>query len=97
MTLEYNREYRTYFHLGTDYGMSELNCYKLVKKTEDILAISEDFRLPDRKKLAESNTEIRTVLIDVTESPIERTEKRQKYYYSGKKKTYSEDSVGYKC
>ena len=86
MTLEYNREYRTYLHLGADYGTSESNCYKLIKKTEDILSVSEDFRLPDRKKLAKSNTEIVTVLIDTTESPTEHPEKRQKYYYSGKKK-----------
>lgn len=79
MTLEYNREYRTYFHIGTDYGMSEANCYKLIKKTEDILIISEDFRLPDRKKLAESDTEIRGILVDVTETPIERPKKNRNF------------------
>ncbi len=86
MTLEYNREYRTYFHISADYGMSESNCYKLIKKTEDILVRSEDFRLPDRKKLAKSDTEIEAVLIDATEMPIERPQKRQKFYYSGKKR-----------
>ena len=86
MTLEYNREYRTYFHLGADYGMSESNCSKLVKKTEDILVISENFRLPEKKKLAKNSTEIESVLVDATESPIQRPEKRQKFYYSGKKK-----------
>ncbi len=39
MTLGYNREYRTYFHISADYGMSEADCYKLVKKTEDILVV----------------------------------------------------------
>jgi hypothetical protein len=43
MTLEYRREYRTYFHIAADYGMSEANCYKLIKKTEDILIRAEDF------------------------------------------------------
>ncbi len=28
MMLEYNREYRTYFHTGADYGMSDPNCSK---------------------------------------------------------------------
>ncbi len=97
MTLEYNREYRTYFHIAADYGMSESNSYKLIKKTEDILSVSDDFSLPDKKKLAKSNTEIEAVLIDATESPIERPEKRQKYYYSGKKKAYSEDSACCEC
>jgi len=48
MTLEYNREYRTYFHISADYGISEANCYKLIKKTEDILRAG-GFRLPERK------------------------------------------------
>ncbi len=56
MTLEYNREYRTYFHLGADYGMSDPNCSKLVKKTEDILVISENFTLPEKKNLAKSSS-----------------------------------------
>ena len=86
MTLEYNREYRTYFHLGADCGMSGSNCHKLIKKTEDILVISDDFRLPDRKKMAKNDTEIEAVPADATESPIQRPEKRQKFYCSGKKK-----------
>ena len=28
MTLEYLREYRTYFHLGKSYGLSESTCYR---------------------------------------------------------------------
>jgi hypothetical protein len=28
MTLEYLREYRTYFHISAAYGISESNCYK---------------------------------------------------------------------
>ena len=51
MTLEYLREYRTYYHIATDYGISESNCYKLIKRTEEILVKSEYFRLPDRKEL----------------------------------------------
>jgi hypothetical protein len=27
MTLEYSREYRTYFHISADYGISEANCF----------------------------------------------------------------------
>lgn len=58
MTPGYDREYRTYFRIAAGYGMSGSDSYKLIKKTEDILVISEDFRLPDRKKLAKSDTEI---------------------------------------
>ena len=69
MTPGYDREYRTYFHPGADYGTGGSDCYKLVKKTEDILSVSEDSGLPDRKKPAESHTEIVTVLTDTTENP----------------------------
>ena len=97
MTPGYDREYRTYFRIAAGYGMSGSDSYKLIKKTEDILSVSEDSGLPDRKKPAESDTEIESVLTDVTGSPTERPEKRQKYYYSGKKKTYSEDSACCEC
>ncbi len=30
MALEYMREYRTYFHIGQSYGMSESNCFKII-------------------------------------------------------------------
>ena len=39
--LEYLREYRTYYHIAADYGISESNCYKIVKKVEDILIKSK--------------------------------------------------------
>lgn len=31
MTLEYWREYRTYFHIGNSYGYSESQAYKSIK------------------------------------------------------------------
>ena len=34
MALEYLREYRTYFHLGQSYGVSESSCYKTCKWVE---------------------------------------------------------------
>lgn len=30
MALEYIREYRTYFHIGQSYGMSESNSFKVI-------------------------------------------------------------------
>jgi len=35
MTLEYIREYRTYFHISQSYSVSESNAYKTVKWVED--------------------------------------------------------------
>ena len=37
MSLEYLREYRTYFSLGQIYELSEANTYKICRKVEDIL------------------------------------------------------------
>jgi hypothetical protein len=37
MTLEYLREYRTYFHISQSYGLSEGYTYKLIKWVEDTL------------------------------------------------------------
>ena len=31
MTLEYLREYRTYFHISKSYGISESNCYYTIR------------------------------------------------------------------
>jgi hypothetical protein len=36
MALEYLREYRTYFHIGGSYGISESYAYKLIRWVEDI-------------------------------------------------------------
>ena len=78
MTLEYMREYRTYFSLGQVYDISEANCYKTCKKVEDILIKSKDFRLPNRKDVYE-NPNIEIVVVDAVESSIERPKKSKEY------------------
>ena len=76
MALEYLREYRTYFHLGQSYGLSESACYRNCKWVEDILIKSKVFSLPGKKTLLKSDTEFEMILIDATESPIERPKKK---------------------
>jgi hypothetical protein len=51
ITLEYLREYRTYFHIGNSYGISESSAYKCIKWVEDTLIKHPDFHLPGRKEL----------------------------------------------
>lgn len=75
MTLEYLREYRTYFHIGQSYGISESSAYNGVKWVEDTLVKHPDFALPGRKALLKNDTEYEIILIDATESPIERPKK----------------------
>jgi len=75
MALEYWREYRTYAHIGASFGLDESNVQRTVKWIEDVLIKSGAFALPGKKALLQPETKIETVLIDVTESPIERPKK----------------------
>ena len=75
MTLMYWREYRTEFHIGLTYGVSESTVCRTIKKVENVLMQSGEFRLPGRKALEPSDTSIEVVLIDATEQPIERPKK----------------------
>lgn len=75
MSLEYLREYRTYFHISQSYGLSESAAYKTVRWVEDTLVKHPDFSLPGRKALLKSDMEYEVVLIDATETPIERPKK----------------------
>ena len=68
MALEYLREYRTYFHIGKSYGLSEPNAYKGIKWVEDSLAKGGAFSLPGRKALAKGAAEHEAVLMDATET-----------------------------
>ena len=36
MTLEYLREYRTYFHIGQYWGLNESTAYRIIRKVEKI-------------------------------------------------------------
>ena len=76
MALEYLREYRTYFHLGQSYDLSESACYRSCRWVEDVLIKSGEFSLPGRKALLKSDTEFELILIDATESQIERPKKK---------------------
>ena len=84
MTLNYWREYRTYAHIGVTYGYSESQTYRIIKWCEDILIKSGCFNVDGKKELLSINEE-NVLLIDVTESPIQRPKKGQKQHYSGKK------------
>jgi transposase len=75
MALEYLREYRTYFHVSQSYGLSESTTYDTIKWIENTLIKHPDFALPGRKALVKSDMEYEVVLIDATETPIERPKK----------------------
>lgn len=86
MALEYIREYRTYFHTSQSYGVSESSAYKTVRWVEDTLIKHPDFSLPGRKALLKSDMEYEVVLIDATETPIERPKKDKSTITQAKRK-----------
>ena len=75
LTLEYLREYRTYFHVGTSYGLSESQAIRIHRWVEEELIKDKRFHLPGRKKLLESEYEFEVILMDASESPVERPKK----------------------
>lgn len=87
MALEYMREYRTYFHISQSYGVSESSAYKAVRWVEDTLIKHPDFALPGRKELLKSDVEYDVILIDATETPIERPKKNKRLITQEKRKS----------
>ncbi len=89
VALEYWREYRTYFHIGSSWGISEASVCRIVHWVEDHLIGSGRFRLPGKKQLVRGFDQPSVVVVDVTEIPIERPKRRQRQFYSGKKKRHT--------
>lgn len=77
LTLEYWREYRTMFHLGTSWRISESAVSRIITRVEDILSRAEEFALTG-KRFKATLPEIEVVVVDVAESPIERPKKKTK-------------------
>lgn len=75
MALEYLREYRTYFHVANNYGISESNAFKICRWVEDTLVKDKRFALPGRKALLKSDMQYEVILVDASESPVERPKK----------------------
>jgi hypothetical protein len=76
MAPECIRQCRTYFHIATNYGISKRAAYKIIRCVEDALIKHSAFALPGCKVLLKSGIEYEVVLIDASESPIEKSKKR---------------------
>ncbi len=66
-----------YFHVASSYGISESRCYRKIKWIEETLIKHPDFALPGRKALLKSDMDYEVVLIDATQTPIERPKKNK--------------------
>jgi len=76
--LEYWREYRTYAHIAASYGVSESSIFLTIRWIENVLIKDGTFSLPGKKALVSSGVQYDTVLIDATETPIERPKRGRK-------------------
>ena len=81
LTLYYMRHYPTFIKLGEDFNISESYANKIFHRIINILV--KILKLKSRNELL--NSDLAAIIIDATEQPIERPEKKQKKYYSGKK------------
>lgn len=81
--LEYWREYRTFAHIAASYGISESNMHISIRWIENVLVKDGTFSLPGRKALLESNIKYEVILIDATETPVERPKGGAKRVISG--------------
>ena len=86
ITLEYWREYRTYFHIAQSWGVHESTVCRIVHRVEDKLIKSKRFSLPGKKVLAYQQREWSVVIVDAGESPIERPKKNRKSTTVARKK-----------
>lgn len=86
MTLEYLREYRTQFHIGVDYNLNETTVLRIIRKIEDILIKNRKFHLPKRKEISLNENQIEVILVDATETPIERPKKNKENFIQEKRR-----------
>jgi hypothetical protein len=75
MTLEYWREYRTYFHIGVSWGLNESNVFRTIGKVENILIKSGLFNVKGKNKVKELDLETEVLVVDVAEHEVERPKK----------------------
>jgi hypothetical protein len=92
ITLIYLREHRTMDSIAVEYGVCKGTVCLSIQWVEDTLTEDGTFALPEKKVLGRKSASIKYVVVDVTESPINRPEKDQKEYYSGKKTAHTEDA-----
>lgn len=78
LMLSYYREYRTLEHIGFDYGVSESTASRVVREVENILIKSGKFSLPSKRALYGNDIDLEFVVIDTTESPIQRPKKAKR-------------------
>lgn len=77
VALEYWREYRSQFHIGTSWGVHETTVGRIITKVEDLLVKCGKFRLPSQRQLYQPGWEWSVMAVDVGEMEIESPQKNR--------------------
>jgi len=85
LMLSYFREYRTLEHVGFEYGVSEATASRIVREVESVLIKSCKFSLPSKRVLYKNDSDLEFIVIDATESPIQRPKKSKDTTTQGRK------------
>ena len=85
VALKYLRDYRTMDSIASEYKVCKGTICLSIQWVEDTLVKDGTFALPGKRKLKRKSNTIEYIVVDVTESPINRPKYSQKEYYSGKK------------
>jgi hypothetical protein len=78
ITLTFLRENRSFFHLAVDYQVHKTTIMRSIYWVENILSKCEEFKLPSKRKILESDMEYEVFVVDATETPIERPSTKNK-------------------
>ena len=84
MLVLYYRSYTTQMQIGFMFGLDDSRVCRIIRLLEPLVA-----KIVAIDKNRTLKMEDVTLLLDVTEQPIERPKKGQKAYYSGKKKRHT--------
>lgn len=85
ISLEYWREYRTYFHIGQTWKVHEATVSHVVRKVETALIRAGIFQLPGQKQLLDPEAIAKLIVIDATAPPIERPKKDKGDFIVGRR------------
>ena len=88
LALEYWREYRSQRHMAVSHGICKSSVNNAILWVEYRLSGRAEFQLSELKerfKPEATETQIKILIADVTEQPIERPVENQEASYSGKK------------
>ena len=85
LMLMYYREYRTQFHIGICYGLSESRTCELIRETESIIMNDNRYHLSGKKQLLRMDSGIEVAIVDVSECCIERPKKNKEITIQARK------------